>query len=760
MVLGHEVGSDRTLGSVLIVDDTPENLVVLAQLLRTRGYRVRSVLNGRLALQTAEREPPDMVLLDVWMPDMDGYEVCRRFKADERLKTIPIIFISATTDTEIKVRAFTSGGVDFIGKPFEAEEVLARVRTHLALASVERELERRLEARTEDLRRASRYARSLIEATLDPLITISPEGRITDVNHATEDATGRTRAALIGTDFADTFTDSNAARAGYRRVLAEGAIRDYPLTIRHRSGGTMDVLYNATLYRDETGEVQGVLAAARDITERKRAEEAVRISERRYRRLFESAKDGILVLDLDRGIVLDANPALAELLGCGRDDVIGRTLAGIEGFVGATVATALLGDLRQQGESHRPDQPVITRDGRRLWVEFIGSRYQVDHERVTQCNIRDITARVAAENALRRTNRALKTLTGCNGVLVHASDESQLLAEMCRIIVEIGGYRLAWIGMVDEVRQKLRPVAYLTDQTGGGCGGAGPWGDGDLGEGALGTVVRTGTPQVVQDATALGYASVLVLPLMSAARVLGVLSIHSVEADSFDDEEIRLLAELGEDLGYGLSALRTRVEHDQALHRLEASMEATIQAIAGTLELRDPYTAGHQHRVGELAVAIAREMGMAETEIHGLYLASIIHDLGKIRIPAEILCKPGRLAPIEYELIKTHAGAGFELLKAVDFPWPIAQIVSQHHERLDGSGYPKSLVGEEILLHARIMAVADVVEAMASHRPYRVALGITAALAEIEENQGRLYDPQVVSACLRLFRDKVFAFQS
>jgi len=248
------------------------------------------------------------------------------------------------------------------------------------------------------------------------------------------------------------------------------------------------------------------------------------------------------------------------------------------------------------------------------------------------------------------------------------------------------------------------------------------------------------------------------LPLASGDRVFGVLTIHSAEAHAFDEEEVRLLAELGEDLGYGLSALRTRADHERALQRLEASMEATVQAIAGTVEMRDPYTAGHQQRVAQLAVAVARELGMAESDVHGLYLASIVHDLGKIHVPAEILSKPGRLSRIEYELIKTHATAGFELLKSVDFPWPIAQIVSQHHERLDGSGYPHGLAGDEILLHARIMAVADVVEAMASHRPYRPALGIAAALAEIEENQGRLYDSQVVAACVRLFRDRGFAF--
>ena len=169
--------------------------------------------------------------------------------------------------------------------------------------------------------------------------------------------------------------------------------------------------------------------------------------------------------------------------------------------------------------------------------------------------------------------------------------------------------------------------------------------------------------------------------------------------------------------------------------------------------MRDPYTSGHQQRVAKLAVAIARELSLAEDDIEGLHLAGIIHDVGKVTIPPEILSKPGRLSGVELALIREHAQAGYDIIKGVDFPWPIAQMILQHHERLDGSGYPDGLRGDEILLGARIIAVADVVDAMATHRPYRAAVGIDAALQEIEANRGRLYDPDVVDACLRLHRD-------
>jgi HD-GYP domain-containing protein (c-di-GMP phosphodiesterase class II) len=170
--------------------------------------------------------------------------------------------------------------------------------------------------------------------------------------------------------------------------------------------------------------------------------------------------------------------------------------------------------------------------------------------------------------------------------------------------------------------------------------------------------------------------------------------------------------------------------------------------------MRDPYTAGHQIRSANLACVVATEMGLPQDKIDGLRMASSIHDIGKLSIPAEILSKPTKLTDIEFSLIKEHSQSGYEMLKNVESPWPLAQIVYQHHERMNGSGYPRNLKGDEILIEARIMAVADVVEAMASHRPYRSALGIEAALEEIEKNKGILYDNDVAVACLRLFREK------
>ncbi|MCJ7655687.1 MAG: HD-GYP domain-containing protein, partial [Dehalococcoidia bacterium] len=181
-----------------------------------------------------------------------------------------------------------------------------------------------------------------------------------------------------------------------------------------------------------------------------------------------------------------------------------------------------------------------------------------------------------------------------------------------------------------------------------------------------------------------------------------------------------------------------------------------IQLIATIVEVRDPYTAGHQRRVAELACAIAKEMGFSEERIEEIRMASLIHDIGKIYVPAEILSKPSRLTEIEFSMIKSHPQVAYDILKSVEFPWPICKVVLQHHERMDSSGYPGGLPGEDILPGARIIAVADVVEAMASHRPYRPALGLDKALEEISQKRGILYDTEAVDACLRVFNEKGF----
>jgi putative nucleotidyltransferase with HDIG domain/PAS domain S-box-containing protein len=249
------------------------------------------------------------------------------------------------------------------------------------------------------------------------------------------------------------------------------------------------------------------------------------------------------------------------------------------------------------------------------------------------------------------------------------------------------------------------------------------------------------------------------VPLLKGDHVLGVLNVYLVPGhvrNAHEETFLRAAAEVLVGLIEKQRALDTLVE---TLARLRKILGGIIDLMASVVESRDPYTAGHQRRVSDLARSIATEMGLASDVVEGIRTAGLIHDLGKIAIPAEILSKPGRLTALEYQIIQTHVSVAYELLKPIQFPWPIADAVAQHHERLDGSGYPARLAGDAIGMHGRVLAVADVVESMASHRPYRPALGMDRALEEIQRGRGTQYDPNAVDACLRLFREKAYSLR-
>jgi len=250
-----------------------------------------------------------------------------------------------------------------------------------------------------------------------------------------------------------------------------------------------------------------------------------------------------------------------------------------------------------------------------------------------------------------------------------------------------------------------------------------------------------------------------VLPLIFEKRVIGCLNLGSQKLEDISEINREVLKTAATLMGEGITRLKIEEELKLSYQKLQRALENTIQAMALVLEIRDPYTAGHQKRVAELACTIAKEMGFSPEKINGIYMEGIIHDIGKINVPTEILSKPGILSEVELKLIQTHPQAGSDMLKEMELPEEVCLSVLQHHERMDGSGYPSGLSGKDIILEARILAVADVVEAITSHRPYRPALGLDKALEEITKNKGKLYDPEVVDACLKLFKEKGFKFE-
>lgn len=428
------------------------------------------------------------------------------------------------------------------------------------------------------------------------------------------------------------------------------------------------------------------------------------------------------------------------------------------------------------------EEPQTAPDGHTIWVRTSKVPLQdADQNVIGILGIfEDITAHKHAEETRQRLTRALRILSKCNQVLVHVQNEQALLNEICQLVVD-NGYLMAWVGFADDDADKtVRPVA----QSGTGEGYLAKaritWADTARGQGPTGTAIRNRATVVNQNcltnprmapwresALEQGYQSSVALPLVCDHLVLGAFTLYAPEPNAFMPEEVGLLEELAKDMAFGIVTLRTRAERDrivleqqQHAEQLRQSLEDSVRAIAATVEARDPYTSGHQSRVGQLAVAISKTIGLAAEMQHGIWLAAIVHDLGKISVPAEILSKPGRLTDVELMLVRQHVQRGYDILKDIKFPWPLAKIVLQHHERMDGSGYPQALPGGQILLESRILAVADVVESMVSHRPYRPALGVEAALAEIARGRGTLYDAQVVDACLSVFREQKFVFSS
>ena len=391
----------------------------------------------------------------------------------------------------------------------------------------------------------------------------------------------------------------------------------------------------------------------------------------------------------------------------------------------------------------------------------------------------EVLERKRAEDEVIQLNRILKILTFCNESVIHITKESVLLNNVCHTIVGTGGYPLVWIGFGEhDQKASVHPAAHLGFKEGYLEGLNLTWSDVEYGQHPVCKAIRTGKPCISlnilsdtslspwhNEAKTLGYNSVIGLPLKTGKHILGAIGIYASVTDAFKHDELTLLNQLAGDLAYGITALRIRKELDQgrkeiqkSYEKLERILEETVESLSSTVEKRDPYTSGHEHRVTELACAIAHELSMPTDVMQCIQIAGLLHDIGKIAVPIEILTKPGKLTSPEFQIIQTHSRVGYDILKPIEFPWPVQQVVLQHHEKIDGSGYPNGVSGKNILLAARMLTVADVVEAITSHRPYRPALGLDAAMEEITKNKGILYDADVVDACITLLTKKGFKF--
>lgn len=493
-------------------------------------------------------------------------------------------------------------------------------------------------------------------------------------------------------------------------------------------------------------------------------------SENRFEATFDQAAVGIAMVGPD-GRWLRANHRLSEILGYSHEELLETN------FQNITYPPDLNSDLEYMRRmlaheigTYSMEKRYVRKDGSVVWARLTVAMISEEDGAPSYfvAAIEDVQTLKEKEASVLRLNRVLGLKAQCNRIIARAASESELLDLICRELVASAGYSLVWVGYAerDEARSVRLAAAHgaaidYAPQVQINWSAQSP-----RGMGPFGRAVRSGAAQVNKSfasdpslapwreaAQAAGFVWASTFPLQVDGETIGALAIYSSEDKPVTAEEADLLQELAVDLSYAISTQRARADQKAMAARLERSLLAGLEAISYTLEMRDPYTAGHQQRVARLASTLARRMGLSEFEAEGIRLAASVHDIGKIQVPFEILTRPRRLTPLEYEVVKTHAEAGYAILKGIEFPWPIADMVRQHHERIDGLGYPQGLRGNEILPGAKILAVADLIESMASHRPYRPALGVEAALSELEVGRGTRYDTAVSDACIALFEE-------
>jgi PAS domain S-box-containing protein len=541
-------------------------------------------------------------------------------------------------------------------------------------------------------------------------------------------------------------TESEALGLPYWKVFPPG-IGPFPgwkdeMEIKGSGGNQEEVIVGEKVFlsrnytaRDYQGKSLYFLHILSDISLQKQIEVALTASEEHLRRITETARDAIITIDGESGLITAWNPASETIFGYSEEEVIGQRL---HDFLPPPrmreTASKGMAHFATSGEGavigKTLELVALHKNGTEFPVEVSLTAMQIHDKWHATCIARDITERkLANERLLKSEARYKRIIEGLTDyqytVLVENGHPVKTLQSLgC---VTVTGYTpedfaadpYLWIQLVaPEDRDKIRE---RVQQTLAGK---------EIPPFEYRIIRKDGVARWVSDTTIL-----------------------------FKDASGNLQSYDG--VIKDITALKTSEDQNQRyLARLENAFMRTVEVATTLIEMRDPYTAGHERRVAELAAAIGSELGWDARRVDGLRVAGQLHDIGKISIPAEILAKPGKITAAEYLLIKDHARAGYDALKGVEFPWPVAEVAWQHHERMDGSGYPRGLKGDEILLEARIMSVADVIEAMASHRPYRPGHGIDKALDEIELGSGSAYDTMVAEACLRLFREKEYSFPS
>ncbi len=620
---------------ILITDDNAQNLYMLETVLKSQGHEVVSTANGAEALESALKSPPDIIVTDILMPVMDGFELCRRWRAHELLNRIPFIFYTATyTDLKDEQFALSLGADRFVIKPQQPEVLIKIVKEVLA---------------------KPRKARQG-----------SPEKSPGDET----------------------------------KLLKQ---------------------YNEVLFRKLEKKVKQLEDV---IAKQKRTETDLRESELKYRTLIAQSPDGIFIVNL-QGNFISVNRVMCENLKYSEEELLSMGIWDIVPEQYVDQHKKRLADIMTGKAPNEAAEYIVRGKGGDLYcVEILSAPYNEGEKLVGFQGIaRDITERKKAEKLLRASEEKYRALVENINDVLYALDKEGTITYVSPVVERLSKYKIS-----DLIGKPFTQLIYPDD-----------------------------LPDLLDRFSGLMSGQLKPWEFRVLDKDGRIIFVQTSSRPQYEDGKVVGITTLMTDI-----TERKRTEEDliKSYQKTKKTLKDAINTMAKIVEMRDPYTSGHQHRVSELAVAIAKKMGYQDDHLEHLRMAATIHDIGKIYVPSDILSKPGKLSEVERNLIKTHPRGSYEIVQNMEFPTSVAQSVLQHHERLDGSGYPDGLKDEEICREAKVIAVADVVEAMSSHRPYRPALGIDKALEEISQNKRKLYDPAIVDVCVRLFKEKNFKFES
>jgi PAS domain S-box-containing protein/putative nucleotidyltransferase with HDIG domain len=534
-------------------------------------------------------------------------------------------------------------------------------------------------------------------------------------------------------------------------------VSNHESTITNKTGERIPVNVSTLIRGDEAGDVIGYFVALVDISKRVLTQRALSVSEAQYRSTLNSIGDGIHVVDENLHIVM-INEALSERLkGLGFDvEPLGKSIDAVFNFLPKSTAA-------EYREVFKNGRLLVTEESVRIGdKEFVSEVRKIpvfDGKKVNQVVtlIHDITERKREEQI---KSVLYKISTEVNNAQ-NLQDLFQLVRAQLGTIIDTKNF---FVALRDKSDGTISLAYFADEQTEEKSVPAGKTLTSYVIEHNRSLLVTDNDIRQMKRAGQIDMISTparvwLGVPLRLKDDVIGALVVQNYHDPTvYTRKDLEILEFVSEQIAAAIERKKVDEEVKLNFQRLKKTSTSIIFTMAKILELRDPYTAGHQQRVARLACAIAREMGLSEEQVDGIFMASLIHDIGKIYVPAEILNRPAKLNETEMDLVKTHPSIGYDIVKEIDFAQPVDRMIVQHHERIDGSGYPNGIDDRSIILEARILAVADVVEAMASHRPYRPALSIDEALGEIDKYRNSLYDTRVVDACLKIFRDNNFKF--